>query len=129
MSRLFQFFKFSLVGAFGFLVDVGVYYFLDLILTNFLSRLGSFFSAVVFTYIFNKKITFNYVRGGKSFWREFGNYFMSMLAGGLINLMSFFLCNTFLFPEKAFLSIAIGSVAGLSVNFTLSRLVFSRKVL
>lgn len=107
-------------------MDVGVYYFLDLFLINFLSRLGSFFSAVVFTYVFNKKITFNHDQNGKSFWGEFGNYFMSMLAGGSINLISFFACNIFLFPEKAFLSIAIGSIAGLFVNFVLSRIVFRR---
>lgn len=126
MNRLFQFFKFSVIGAGGFFVDVGVYYLLDLFMIDFISRLGSFFSAVVFTYIFNKKITFNHGQKGKSFFGEFWAYFMSMLAGGAINLMTFFIANVFLFPQKAFFSIALGSMAGLFVNFTLSKIVFKR---
>lgn len=127
MIRLVQFLKFSVVGTFGFFVDVAVYYLLELYLVSYVSRLGSFFSAVVFTYIFNKTVTFRNNHERENFWREFWPYLLSTLLGGTVNLLIFFICNEYFLENKAYLSIAIGSIGGLFVNFSLSRIIFNKK--
>lgn len=128
-ERFRQFFKFTFIGALGFLVDVIVFYLLNIILNTFFSRLGSFLSAVIFTYIFNKRITFKRLHSKENFWKEFIPYLFSMLLGGTVNLFTFFsIENSGLFISQwHFISIALGSCAGLFVNFSLSIFIFNKK--
>ena len=126
-QRITQFLKFSGIGTLGFLTDSGVFYICNLLLGNFYSRLISFFIAVVFTYIFNKRVTFN-IEKSECFWKEFPAYFCSMIAGGLVNLLMFFILVYFynFFSERQLLAIAIGSLSGLSINFLLSLKIFKK---
>ena len=89
-ERIIQFFKFTFIGALGFLVDVIAFYLFNIILNNFFSRLISFLSAVIFTYIFNKRITFKNSHLKENFWKEFIPYLFSMILGGSVNLFTFF---------------------------------------
>jgi len=127
--RIFQFFKFSIVGALGFCVDVFCFYVLILIVNTYASRSLSFFAAVVFTYILNKTITFDNKETKKKFWKEFPVYFGSMLLGGAVNLTTFFFLESsfVFFSERCYIAIAIGSIAGLFVNFFLSVLIFRKR--
>lgn len=127
-EKLFQFFKFSIIGALGFLVDIITFYSLNIIFNTFFSRICSFLLAVIFTYICNKILTFRQIRTKNNFWREFVPYFFSMLLGGSINLLTFFIIETsnLFFSQFHFISIALGSCAGLFVNFFLSVFIFDK---
>lgn len=129
-ERLIQFFKFAFIGALGFLVDVMGFYSLNIILNTFFSRLGSFLFAVIFTYIFNKIITFKQLHSKENFWKEFIPYFFSMLLGGSVNLLTFFSIeySNLFFSQWHFVSIALGSCAGLFVNFFLSIFIFNKNI-
>lgn len=122
-----QFFSFSIIGVGGFIVDAGVYHLLYSCFGEIFSRIFSFSSAVFFTYTLNNLITFK--NFSNYFWTKFPAYFVSMLGGGCVNLLTFFLVNRFfsLDPSRAYLSIALGSLAGLFFNFFASLFVFSKK--
>lgn len=127
--NFFQFFKFSVVGSMGYVVDVATFYLTHCILGSFFSRLFSFGVAVVFTYVFNRALTFRYSTTIGSFWRQFPSYFLSMTVGGVVNLVVFFILNSsfLFFIERAYLAIAFGSFAGLFVNYFLSSQLFHIK--
>lgn len=122
--RLSQFVKFSLVGAAGFLVDVTSFYLCAPTLPNPFPRIVSFTSAVIFTYALNRSITFRFRQ--RKFWKQFPAYLLSMMGGGSINLLVFFLLQNYslFFFDRPYISIALGSVAGLIFNFILSLKIF-----
>lgn len=124
---IIQFFTFSIIGIGGFVVDASVYQLLYSWAGEVASRLVSFSLAVFFTYTLNNLITFRDI--SHYFWTKFPAYFVSMLGGGFVNLLTFFLVNRFflLDPSQAYLSIALGSLAGLFFNFFASLLVFKKK--
>lgn len=128
-KRIFQFLKFSIVGTLGFLVDVGCFFCLSSLFGTFLSRIISFLAAVLFTYVLNKTLTFGLIYSSVGFWEQLVPYLISMLAGGSVNLITFFILDwTVIFiSHRPFLGIAIGSLAGLLVNFSLSLQIFNKK--
>lgn len=128
-KKFFQFFKFSIIGGLGFGIDVATFYFFNLALNTYLSRLGSFVVAVIFTYIFNKLFTFDVIYSRINFWKEFPAYFGSMVIGGAVNLITFFLLETYssFFSHRHYLAIAMGSASGLVINFFLSVFIFQER--
>lgn len=128
-ERIFQFLKFSIVGTLGFLVDVGCFFCLSSLLGHFFSRIISFLAAVLFTYVLNKTLIFGLISSSLGFWKQLIPYLISMLAGGSVNLITFFILDwTIVFiSQRPFLGIAIGSLAGLLVNFSVSIKIFNKK--
>ena len=114
------FLKFAVVGGFGFVVDSLCYLIFSNFLPIVLSRLLSFSLAVVFTYLFNKIYTFN-ARGVTI--SEFFRYYVNMIFGGFVNLVFFYASISMIdFVSKyPVIGIALGSVAGMFVNFMTSR--------
>ena len=123
-----RFLLFCISGTLGFLVDTGVYYLAALTLPYYAARGLSFFIGVITTWLFNRNITFRGLKFNGSLFSEFLTYFTSMLAGGAVNYLSFVLCMKFwpLVVTYPVLGIAVGSIAGLFVNFTLSKLLIYR---
>lgn len=120
--------RFSLVGAAGFLVDSAVLLvFTEVIgLGPYIARLPSFLAAATVTWWLNRLWTFE--RGAhKPMLREWINYLFAMKAGALINFLVYSLAlivsNTIY--SNPVLGVALGSIAGLAVNYSLAvRLVF-----
>ncbi len=127
MSR--QFFRFTIVGALGFLVDAGVLHLLvagaggDL----YASRLLSFLAAASFTWAMNRRFTFG--SGDRRTGRQWARFVAVNAVGGGINY-GVYAALVATVPAVAglpVLGVAAGSLAGLAVNFTGSRtLVFGR---
>lgn len=117
-----QLFRFAVVGTIGFVVDTAVLYaMLALSLDHVTGRLISFACAVYTTWAINRRITFT--PSATSLWREFGRYFLAMSGGGLVNLVAYnvaiaMLPNTLTAPA---ISVGIGSLAGLTVNFAAAK--------
>ena len=122
-----RFLKFCVVGGGGFVVDSAVYLGASLAAGPLASRFTSFTAAVVFTYVFNRWFTFENPR--KASVVEFAKYYASMVLGGAVNIGIFYAAVTLspLVAKFPVAGIALGSVAGLVVNFLTSRMLLSSK--
>ncbi|HEY2256733.1 MAG TPA: GtrA family protein [Variovorax sp.] len=117
-----EFLSFAVVGAIGFVVDLGVLYLLAPKLGWYGARVVSFLSAATATWALNRHYTFSARRSGQSIVREYGRYLVTMLAGALVNYavyaMTLHAVDGRLAPA---LGVALGSCAGLAVNFLTAR--------
>ncbi|MYM41025.1 GtrA family protein [Duganella qianjiadongensis] len=122
-SSLQQLLRFALNGVLGCAVDVAVLYLAMLAGANFYAGRGlSFLSAVWVTWQLNRRYTF--AASGSSAWQEWWRYLTAMLGGGAVNygvssLLNYALPYHFWLPA---LAVAVGSLAGMSVNFIAARL-------
>lgn len=113
-----KFVLFSLIGALAFIVDATVLYLLKETLGLYISRLISFCTAVITTWILNRNFTFNGEKSN-SLILEFVTYFSVMVGGGIINYMCYALL-IFMFPffsAYPIVAVAIGSCSGLIFNY------------
>jgi putative flippase GtrA len=119
-----KFIRFGIVGCLGFCVDVGVLY---LMLYGFgfgryLGRIVSYIAAASATWYFNAAITFPESRASNRTW-EWARFVALNTFGGLVNYGIYavyvkFQYHSVLAPAIA---VAIGSLAGLLVNFSVSK--------
>lgn len=126
-----EFLWFCAVGALGFVVDAGVLYASAVWVGWFAGRVLSFLAAASATWWLNRRYTFTHAPAAgapQSVGRQYLRYLLSMMAGGLVNYACYVATLHWLkIPAAALAGVAIGSVAGLGVNFTLARwLVFRR---
>ena len=126
--KLNFFFKFCLIGSFGFLFDLSffnLFYFL-FNLNIFFSRALSFVFAVNFSWYLNRKFT--YLVMTKFKFKEWLQYILGISIGSLINYLVFvFLVSNwtlaFRYPSIA---IFFGALSGLFFNFNMSKIVFKK---
>jgi putative flippase GtrA len=126
-----QFLSFGVVGTVGFIVDAGV---LTLVLETssrglYVGRLISFVSAATVTWALNRRYTFGDAEKSKRF-GQWARFLVVNSGGGLINYATYaVLVSTLaIFHDGPVLAVAIGSLAGLAVNFLFSKLfVFKAK--
>ena len=118
-----QLLRFALVGSAGFLVDAGV---LNAVLLlgadRYTGRVVSWLAAATFTWALNRHHTFRAQRDTRLL-REWGRFLAANAVGGLINWTTYAIlvsvsATVFAYPV---IGVAAGSMAGLFVNFTLSR--------
>lgn len=117
-----QFIRFAIIGALGFLVDAGC---LNICLSlgagHFLGRLISYLCAASFTWFANRLWTFN--RGSGSAIIQWAKFLLANSFGGAINygVYSLLIKLANVFWQHPTLAVGCGSIAGLAVNFTLSK--------
>jgi putative flippase GtrA len=124
MTGYQQFIRFAIVGAIGFVVDVGVLYLnLHLGMGYFIGRAISFLCAVWVTWKINRQFTF-ISNGGNSDLKEMLRYLTAMLFGGLINYLAYMIVvmRAHNLPFLPFFAVAIGSIAGMMVNYFSAKL-------
>jgi putative flippase GtrA len=114
-----QILRFGIAGVLGFVVDAGMLYLaLKLGLGPYAGRAVSFFCAVFVTWQFNRRFTFER-NTTRSVWREWNEYLLAMAFGGACNYGAYAVAIKFL-PAGALtplLAVALGSIAGMFVNF------------
>ncbi len=117
-----QFLLFGLAGTLGFLVDASVLLLVSSHLGPYLGRVVSFIAAVLTTWSVNRSLAFRHRRASLCLPRELAIYTLTMLAGGTVNLATYALLVHLLGLEKHLLlaAVALGSFAGMMVNFWLS---------
>jgi putative flippase GtrA len=123
---------FIFVGGIGFVIDGGLLMLLSQVyLFNiYLSRLVSFFVAVLTTWGLNRTLVFKHDRDpAMSKIAEYGRYITVQIGGGLINLFAFTLIIASYPPMKdmPIIPFFIGSIFGLFFNFTGARFWVFRK--
>ena len=123
-STASQFLRFGIAGGIGFVVDIAVLYLAMAAGANFyLGRGISFIFAVFATWQVNRNFAFK-ASGSLSLWQEWWRYLLAMLGGGVINYLSSAIAVALLPPGPLtpMMGVAIGSIAGMSVNFISSKL-------
>ena len=118
-----EFIRFGMVGTVGFLVDSGVLMAaIALGLGPWLGRLLSFLAAATTTYALNRLWTFRH-RAGEGGTGQWARFVAVNLGGFAANYGTYAAVITLVETAAAWpvLGVAAGSIAGLGVNFTLSR--------
>lgn len=118
-----QLVRFCVVGTIGFLVDAGV---LQALVSGtganpYAARVGSFLAAASATWWLNRRYTFQVThRATRSEWIR---YVALMVLGAVVNYGAFAIAITWwdLARAQPWIGVAIGSVAGLGINFVTSR--------
>ena len=121
-----QFLAFGVVGVAGFVVDAGVLT-LMLHLTAagpYLGRVVSFLCAATFTWALNRIFTFRNQGTHHTLGAQWLRFLLANALGGFVNfgVYSLLLSTVAVFAAHPVLGVAAGSLSGLAVNFTLSRL-------
>ena len=117
-----QFFRFVVVGAAGFIVDATVLYLaLGWGFNALEGRLLSFFIAVIFTWILNRRFTFagQQPKCMDGISKEWFQYVVAMAAGGIVNFGVFGMVIA-VAPDSLstpLWAVSFGSLAGLTINF------------
>lgn len=121
---------FCIGGVLGFIVDAGVLQLLvsGLAWDRFSGRLISFLMAATATWIFNRHFTFKGHRR-HSLFGEWVRYLLVMSGGFACNFAAYTALVLWFNLDRAWLILAVaaGSIAGLGVNYTLSRYWVYRK--
>lgn len=119
-----EFIAFSVVGTIGFVVDAGLIQVLAGVLewNPYLARILTYLCAATVTWALNRSFTFRHAKGGH--WRsQWYRYLVVNAVGAGVNYLAF--AATMLASETATsypaLAVAVGSIAGLAFNFTLSK--------
>jgi len=124
-----RFALFALIGTLGFVVDVAVLYATAPLLGWYAGRVVSFLAAATATWQLNRRWTFaDAAPASRQGLRPYLRYLGSMLAGATLNY-AVYAATLYLAPfaHAAALGVALGSIAGLALNFLAARfLVFGR---
>lgn len=119
-----QFARFSSIGAIGFLVDSLILYscLLFLEMNIYSGRIVSYLVAATTTWLLNRWYTFSRSRR-LGVGRQWSFFLVVNTLGGTVNygVYSVLVSKWMLFSTTPVLAVALGSVAGLAFNFTLSK--------
>lgn len=117
-----QFLRFGAVGTLGFLVDTAVVYATRGALGLYGAGIVAFFAAATTTWLLNRAWTFRGLGSGPAH-RQWAKFMLANLLGFVLNRGTYFVLVTVsaLCAAQPVLAVAGGSVAGMFVNFALSR--------
>lgn len=124
-----QLWQFGIAGGIGFLVDVAVLYLAMAGGSGFyLGRVISFFCATYATWQINRNFAFSAARNTPS-WKEWWRYVFAVTGGGTVNYVVSALTVYLLPPGPAspLISVAVGSICGMTVNFLSTKLLVFRQ--
>ena len=123
-----QFAKFCIAGGLAFVVDAGVLMALadGLGMNPYLGRVLSFLAAATTTWWINRRFTFRVAASPTR--AEWVRYVGLMVLGAAVNYGAYAASIAWWDVARAnlWLGVAIGSVAGLGINFMTSRALFTR---
>ena len=122
-----QFLRFGIVGAFGFLIDTAIVYSLRRGLGIYGSGVVAYIAVATINWAFNRVWTFRGYGSG-AIHRQWAMFMITNLAGFVLNRGTYALLVTFvpLAYAQPVIAVAAGAIAGLFVNFGLSRTVVFR---
>jgi|ERR1700687_3175323 len=123
-----EFARFVCVGTGGFLVDASLVYVLRGLLGLYGAGIAAYVGGSILTWMLNRSWTFRTRTKTEPSFQQWLTYLTASSAGFVLNRGAFFAaitCSTFI-AEHPIIGVAIGSIAGLMLNFTLNRAVVFR---
>ena len=123
VALLEQFISFGLVGFAGLAVDLACVYGLRPFVNLYVAGMASYVVASSVTYGLNRSLTFRSHVSQVAMWRQWVSFVAANLAGFVLNRGTYaVLIFTFArVAEHPVIAVCAGAVAGMFVNFTLSR--------
>ena len=123
-----QFLRFCVAGTIGFVIDAGILQMLVMgaHVNPYAARVVSFLAAASATWLINRRYTFAVShKPTPSEWRR---YVSLMLLGAVVNYGVFSMCIAFwpLATSQPWLGVAVGSIAGMGLNFATSRFMYRK---
>ena len=125
----YQFVRFGIVGAIGFVVDLAsLLFLLSFGIGPYAGRLFSYLLAATTTWFLNRAFTFG-TRDKRGRLLQWFRFVTVNLTGGAINYGVYSIVVSASSHERtgAAVGVALGSIAGLAINFTMSRWLVFRK--
>jgi len=120
--------RFACVGTGGFILDTSIVYATRGLLGIYAAGIAGYVGGSVLTWTLNRSWTFRERVTTKPSFQQWLTYLAASSAGFVLNRGAFFAaitCSSFVAEYPVF-GVAIGSVAGLLLNFTLNRAVIFR---
>jgi putative flippase GtrA len=120
---LVQFGMFGMVGLAGFVVDTGTVYGLRQWVGLYVAGLAAYFTAATATWFCNRLWTFRHVSSSVRWHVQWRRFLAANLGGFVINRGVYALLVTFvdLAARQPVIAVFAGAVAGMTLNFNLSR--------
>ncbi len=117
-----QFLRFGTVGAFGFLIDTATVYGLRGVLGLYGAGLAAYVAAASVNWALNRRWTFR-GRGSLPAHRQWARFLCANLAGFVLNRGTYaaLVSAVPLCAAQPVVAVAAGALAGMGVNFSLSR--------
>ncbi len=127
VALLMQFFRFGVVGGFGFVVTTAVLYATRPWVGNYAAIIPAFLVAATGNWALNRLWTFR-GRGTQSAFREWAMFLAANLVGMALNAATYWtlISLSALCAANPVIALAVGTLVGLFANFTLSRRVVFR---
>jgi putative flippase GtrA len=125
---LVQFFMFGFVGLIGFAIDTATVYALRHAVGLYLAGIAAYFTAATGTWLCNRLWTFRSMARTDPWHVQWGRFLTANLGGFVINRGVYVLLVTFwdLAARQPVIAVFAGALAGMTLNFNLSRKVVFR---
>jgi len=123
-ERVREIFFFGIAGVIGYFVDVVITMLFEPLIGPYLARLPGLVAAATSTWLINRTFTFRARKSRHaSIWKEYLHYLSLMAAGAIISYSVYAIAVTLLSsgPFRLIIAIAVGSLAGMVVNYLSSR--------
>jgi putative flippase GtrA len=120
---LVQFVMFAMVGLIGLAADTATVYALRHAVGLYAAGILAYFTAASVTWFCNRSWTFRHVKSTASWHRQWRRFLVANLSGFIINRGVYALLVTFvdLAAREPVIAVFAGAVAGMTLNFNLSR--------
>jgi putative flippase GtrA len=120
---LVQFGMFGLVGLIGFAIDTATVYGLRHAVGLYVAGIAAYFTAATGTWFFNRLWTFRHIVSTDSWHVQWRRFLAANLTGFVINRGVYALLVTFvdLAARQPVIAVFAGALAGMTLNFNLSR--------
>jgi putative flippase GtrA len=128
LQLLVQFLMFGLVGLIGFVIDTATVYALRHAVGLYVAGLTAYFTAATGTWLCNRLWTFRHSARTDPWHVQWGRFLTANLGGFAVNRGVYFLLVTFweLAARQPVIAVFAGALAGMTLNFNLSRKVVFR---
>jgi putative flippase GtrA len=128
IRMLVQFGMFGMVGLVGFVIDTATVYALRHAVGLYVAGLAAYFTAASVTWICNRLWTFRHLARTETWHVQWRRFLAANLVGFAINRGVYALLVTFVdaAAREPVIAVFAGAVAGLTLNFNLSRKVVFR---
>jgi putative flippase GtrA len=123
IRMLVQFAMFGTVGLVGFAIDTGTVYALRHAVGLYVAGLAAYFIAATATWFCNRSWTFRHVGRAEQWHVQWRRFLTANLSGFIINRGVYALLITFVAvaARQPVIAVFAGGVAGMTLNFNLSR--------
>ncbi|MGD0432207.1 MAG: GtrA family protein [Acetobacteraceae bacterium] len=128
LRLMVQFVKFGLVGLVGFVIDTGTVYAMRHAVGLYVAGFAAYFTAATGTWICNRLWTFRHLARTDPWHVQWGRFLTANLGGFAVNRGVYVLLVTFwdLAAREPVIAVFAGALAGMMLNFNLSRKVVFR---